>query len=590
MNPAPNFQEEFSINLARISEQYKQVVAKILEKQSNQIHQSVIDPLNMSSALTEVMGKIWSSPEKMLEHQINYNNKCLELVNNSLSRFMGEVSEPLYQPHNKDNRFKDEAWQKNVFFDFLKQSYLMNSNWLQQMVAGVSDIDPKTALKANFYTKQFIDAFSPTNFLFTNPEVLKQTIESKGENLVKGLEKMLKDIDRSKRFIDIKTNDENAFEIGVNIATTKGKIIYQNDLMQLIHYNPTQKNNFEIPLLIVPPCIKKYYILDMKEENSFVKWIVDQGYNLFVISWVNPGKKLASKDFEDYMLDGPVAAVDAITKATGAKQINAAGYCIGGTILSTALAYMKVKKDYRIKSATFFTTLVDFASAGELSVFIDEEQLTHVEKRMQDEGFFDGEDMDRAFNLLRANDMIWSCFVSNYLLGRDPIPFDLLFWNSDSTRLPAKMHSFYLRNFYYENKLIKKNALTLSGVKIDLSTIDVPCYFLSTREDHIAPWQSTYAATSIFSGDVTFVLAASGHVVGVVNHPSKNKYCYWSRADNPKNPEEWFKNAKEHKGSWWLDWHKWCQKQSGKMVKAVRPEDGNLPVIEDAPGSYVKMK
>jgi polyhydroxyalkanoate synthase len=590
MKSVTNSLEEFSNNLVEVSKVYQLIIQKLLEKQSNQDLKPALDPLNLTSAINEVLARIYSEPERLVEFQMKFSNSYLELINNTISKFMGQNDESLYKPLNKDNRFKDEAWQNNIYFDFIKQSYLMSTTMLQQMVASVDGIDNKTSQKAMFYIKQLTDALAPTNFLLTNPQVLKETVASQGDNLVKGLSKMLADIERSKRFIDIETNDTSAFEVGVNIAATKGKVIFQNDLMQLIHYTPTQKNHFDIPLLIVPPCINKFYILDTKEQNSFVKWSLDQGYNLFIISWVNPGKDLSHKDFEDYMLEGPLAAIDAIFKATNCKEINTIGYCIGGTILASTLAYMKKKKDNRVKSATFLTTLLDFANAGELSIFIDDAQLEVVEKRMNMEGFFAGEDMANAFNMLRANDMIWSSFINNYLLGKEPISFDLLYWNSDTTRMAAKMHSFYLRNLYQKNLLVKPNAISLNGVKIDLSKIDIPCYFLSTREDHIAPWQSTFEAVNILSGDVTFTLAASGHIAGVINHPHKNKYCYWVNNKKITDSEKWLDSAKEHQGSWWEHWNKWCSKKSGDIVKAMAPGKGKLPVIEDAPGSYVRVR
>src|SRR5208282_4636848 len=354
------------------------------------------------------------------------------------------------------------------------------------------------------------------------------TVDSGGENLVNGLKHVLEDLDRGKGRLMIKMTDLDAFKVGVNIAVTKGKVVFQNALMQLIQYEPLSDKAQRRPLLIIPPWINKYYILDLRPDNSFIKWAVEQGHTVFVISWVNPDEKLAQKQFEDYMLEGPLAALDAIEKATGEREVNVIGYCLGGTLLAATLAYMAVKKDDRFKSATYFVTMVDFAEAGELSVFIDEEQLSALEERMREHGYLEGSAMATTFNMLRANDLIWSFVVNNYLLGKDPFPFDLLYWNSDSTRMPAAMHSFYLRKMYLENRLVEPGGITLGGVPIDLGRVTLPVFILSTREDHIAPWKTCYVGTQLFSGPVKFVLAASGHIAGVVNPPDAHKYCHWT--------------------------------------------------------------
>jgi polyhydroxyalkanoate synthase len=424
----------------------------------------------------------------------------------------------------------------------------------------------------------------------TNPEVLRETLESGGENLVNGLHNLLDDLERGKGRLKIKMTDIEAFELGKNIALSPGKVVYQNDLMQLIQYEPTTKEAFKRPLLIIPPWINKFYILDLRPKNSFIRWAVEQGHTVFVISWVNPNEKLKAKSFEDYMIGGPLAALDAVEKATGEKDANVIGYCLGGTLLACTLAYMAAKKDNRIKSATFFTTMMDFKEAGELGVFIDEVQLAALEEKMKDKGYLEGADMATTFNMLRANDLIWSFVVNNYLMGKDPFPFDLLYWNSDSTRMPAAMHSFYLRNMYQENKLVTPGAVTLKGVKIDLSKVKQPTCLISTREDHIAPWKATYSATQLLGGPVKFILAGSGHIAGVVNPPEAEKYGYWTNAKNPKDPDAWVNSAKEHKGSWWPEWQKWISGFTDGKVPARQPGDGELKVIEDAPGSFVKVQ
>jgi polyhydroxyalkanoate synthase subunit PhaC len=383
--------------------------------------------------------------------------------------------------------------------------------------------------------------------------------------------------------------DMAAFKIGENVATTPGKVIYQNELIQLLQYVPTTETAKRRPLLIIPPWINKYYILDLRPRNSFIRWAVEQGHTVFVISWVNPDQRLAEKSFEDYMRDGPLAALDAMEQATGERDANVIGYCLGGTLLATTLAYMTAKRDRRVKSATFFVTMVDFKEAGELSVFIDEEQLHALEERMEKKGYLEARDMHTTFNMLRANDLIWSFVVNNYLLGKSPFPFDLLYWNADSTRMPAAMHSFYLRKMYQENLLAQPGGITLRGVPIDLRKIKTPSFLLSTREDHIAPWRSTYAATQIYSGPVKFVLSASGHIAGVVNPPG-GKYGHWQNDSNPPTSEAWLASATQHPDSWWPAWEEWVAQYSGGEVPARQPGDGKLTPIEDAPGSYVKVR
>ena len=431
---------------------------------------------------------------------------------------------------------------------------------------------------------------SPTNFAATNPKVLKAAAETKGESLIKGLDQLLKDLEKGKGELRISMTDTEAFELGVNVAVTPGKVVYQNDLMQLLQYDPTTKEVAKWPLLIVPPWINKFYILDLQPKNSFIKWATDQGHTVFVIAWVNPDERHADKQFENYMLEGPLEAMDAIEKATGEKDLNVIGYCIGGTLTASTLAYMAVKKDNRVKSATFFTTMVDFSEPGELGVFIDEEQLQRLDEHMEKIGFLDGRYMSQVFNMMRDNDLIWSFVVNNYLMGREPMAFDLLYWNSDNTRMPKMMHSLYLRKIYLENKLVELGGITMGGVPIDLTKIKTPVYWLSKKDDHIAPWKSTYMATQLYQGPKKFVLSASGHIAGVINAPAANKYCYWTNAKTPEDPDAFFDGAKQHEGSWWPDWQKWVAKHSNGQVPARKPGDGKLKVIEDAPGSYAKVR
>ncbi len=585
-------ESQISETMADIAERSQRLVQEFLNKQAQPGSKSVgmEDPLNIGSAFLEMTTKMMTQPHKMVEANMNLWQDYMKLWQNTASRMMGQDTSPIVEPARDDRRFKNEAWENDVF-DFIKQSYLLTSNWMENTVSDVEGLDKKTKQKVEFFTKQYADALSPTNFVMTNPEVLQTTIESRGENLVNGLRNLLEDLERGDGKLAIKMTDTDAFEVGKNVATTPGKVVFRNDLMELIQYTPTTEKVSKTPLLICPPWINKFYILDLREKNSFIKWAVEQGNTVFVISWVNPDRKLAMKTFEDYMLEGPLAAIDAIKQATGEAEVNAVGYCIGGTLLATTLAYMAAKKMKGVKSATFFTTMVDFEEAGDLGVFIDDTSLQNLEDKMNERGFLEGSEMANTFNMMKANDLVWSFVVNNYLLGKDPFPFDLLFWNSDSTRMPAAMHSFYLRNMYLDNKLVEPGGIEIDGVKLDLRKIKVPTYIISTREDHIAPWKPTYKATQLYSGEIRFILSASGHIAGVVNPPAAGKYCYWVNDDIPADPDKWLAGAEQHDGSWWPDWDKWVKQHSPKeLVDARQPGDGKLKPLCDAPGTYVTMK
>ncbi|MEJ0020432.1 MAG: class I poly(R)-hydroxyalkanoic acid synthase [Acetobacteraceae bacterium] len=579
---------EIGRSMADIAERSQRIVGEWLKRQASEEHAP--DPLNIGGAFMEMTARLMANPARMMAAQLGFWQDYMTLWQNTARRMMGAEPEPVIKSASTDRRFKDDAWRENEVFDFIRQSYLLSARYVQDVVRQVDGLDPKTAQKVDFYARQFVDAMSPSNFLLTNPEVLRKTAETGGENLLKGLNNLLTDLEQGKGKLRIKMTDMAAFKVGENIGVSPGKVVYQNDLMQLIQYDPSTDKVLKRPLLIAPPWINKFYILDLRPRNSFVKWAVSQGHTVFVISWVNPDETLAEKGFEDYMKEGYLAALDAIEQATGEREVNAIGYCLGGTLLSSTLAYMAVKKDTRIKSATFFVTLTDFEDAGELGVFIDEEQLSALEEKMNKRGYLEGSEMATTFNMLRANDLIWSFVVNNYLLGNDPFPFDLLYWNADSTRMPAKMHSFYLRRMYQENLLAQPNGITLAGVPIDLRKIKTPAYFLSTREDHIAPWKSTYRGTQLLGGPKRFVLAASGHIAGVVNPPDGGKYSHWINNDLPADPEEWFKGATEIAGSWWPDWQRWVTALSKEQVPARRPGAGKLKPIEDAPGSYVQVR
>ncbi|MBX9749778.1 MAG: class I poly(R)-hydroxyalkanoic acid synthase [Roseococcus sp.] len=576
-----------SRTMAEVAERGQRIVQDFLKRQADETGNP--DPLNIGGAFMEMTTKLMSNPARLVQAQMGFWQDYLTLWSNTARRMMGENVGAVIEEPKGDRRFKDDAWRENEVFDFIRQSYLLSARYFTSAVNSADGLDPKTSQKVDFYMRQFVDAMSPANFVMTNPEVLRKTAETGGTNLLKGLSNLLFDLERGKGKLRIRMTDDSKFKVGENIAVTPGKVIFQTPLMQLIQYTPTTEKVLKRPLVIFPPWINKFYILDLRPKNSFIRWAVDQGHTVFVASWVNPDEALAEKGFDDYMTEGVLAALDAIEAATGVREVNAIGYCLGGTLLATTLAYMATKRDTRIKSATYFVTMTDFEEAGELGVFIDEEQLKALEEKMGKRGFLDGREMATTFNMLRANDLIWSFVVNNYLLGQDPFPFDLLYWNDDSTRMPARMHSFYLRRMYQQNDLCKPGEIELLGSKIDLRKIKVPTYMISTREDHIAPWKSTYRGTQLYKGPVRFVLAASGHIAGVVNAPDSGKYSHWVNDELPESPDDWFAGATELAGSWWPDWHRWVTAIDRTEVPARQPGDGKLTPIENAPGSYVRV-
>jgi polyhydroxyalkanoate synthase len=511
----------------------------------------------------------------------------LRLWQSTWLKMFGLQPPAVAEPAKGDARFKDEDWSSNFVFDHVKQSYLIAARHIQQAVAKVEGLPPESERKVAFFTRQYVDALAPSNFLMTNPQVLRETLTSGGQNLVRGLNNLLADIEKGGGQLRISMTDETAFQLGRNVATTPGKVVYQTALMQLIQYQPTTEQVYKRPLVIIPPWINKYYILDLREKNSFIRWALAQGHSVFVLSWVNPDASLAQKGFDDYMREGALAAFDAVEKATGEREVNVIGYCLGGTLLGATLGYLTNKNQNRVASATFFVSLLDFSQPGELGVFIDEAQVASLEKKMNERGYLEGSEMAGTFNLLRANDLVWSFVVNNYLLGKDPFPFDLLYWNADSTRMPARMHSFYLRNMYINNLLGQPGGIELDGVPIDLGAVTTPSYFVSTVEDHIAPWQSTYKGAKYLGGPVRFVLGGSGHIAGIVNPPAAKKYHYWVNDALPETPDAWFSGAQQIPGSWWEDWQAWIDRlNGGEKVPARVPRNP----LEDAPGSYAMLR
>ena len=564
-----------------LSQSYYTYGIKTAEKQ-------MTDDYGIHKAFTSLSEQLLSDPEKLSNSTTQFWEEQLNLWEKWINSDPTVVKKPDIEK--VDSRFRSKLWD-TWLFDYVRNAYLLTAEHLQKTVNDIDSLDERTARKVKFFTKQYVDAMSPTNFAALNPDVLKATVDSNGGNLLSGLNNLLDDLKKGKGELAIKMVDPNAFELGKDVATTDGKVVYQNELMQLIQYQPTTKSVLKTPLLIIPPWINKYYILDLTPRNSFIKWAIDQGHTVFVISWVNPDARHAHKTFDDYLVEGPLAALDVIDKRCKTNTTNLVGYCLGGTLTAVLLGWLKSnKQEKRVNSTTFFTSMIDFNEPGELGVFVDPEGVDALEKRMASKGYLEASEMASTFNMLRSNDLIWSFVVNNYLLGKDPVPFDLLFWNSDATRMPAKMHSYYLRNMYIHNKLREPKGLTIAGRSIDLSTVTTPCYFISAKDDHIAPWKSTFAGAKLFGGKVRFVLGGSGHIAGIVNPPVANKYCFWANDELTHEAESWLQNADRFDGSWWSDWSVWISSQGSRTVNARKIRNNRTNPFEDAPGSYAKLR
>src|SRR5215207_784710 len=564
--PVPDF-EELSRNTARFIEGAGKAAAAYLKPVQEGQPPAAGDVSEAVKSLGRV-AEIWmSDPQKSFEAQSRLGTQFLSLWASTLKRAQGELTDPVAEPEPKDNRFKDPEWSENPIFDFLKQAYLISSRWAEDLVENAEGLDERTRHKAQFYLKQLSSALSPSNFLLTNPELIRETLRENGANLVRGMTMLAEDIEAGGGELKIRQSDPSNFKVGVNIATTPGKVIFRNDLIELIQYAPVTEKVLKRPLLIVPPWINKFYILDLNPEKSFIRWAVSQGMTVFCISWVNPDERHADKGFEHYMREGIFASLDAIAEATGEKKVTAIGYCVGGTLLAVALAYMAATGDKRIESATFLTTQVDFTHAGDLKVFADENQIRSVETMMKARGYLDGSRMANAFNSLRPNDLIWPYVVNVYLKGQAPFPFDLLYWNSDSTRMPAANHSFYMRNCYLENRLTK-GEMILDNVKLDLKKVKIPIFNLAAKEDHIAPAISVFEGSKFFGGPVDYVVAGSGHIAGVVNPAGKPQYQFWTGGTPQGDYREWLAKATENPGSWWPYWFAWLEKQAPERVPA----------------------
>lgn len=586
--------EEFAENLVKLFEESSHILHAMLDRpdSKNGAYSAASEVNAATEVMTELAQRWISNPTKLAEAQTKLAAGYIDLWSTTLLRLMGENVPDVAEPSSSDNRFKDPEWTSNPYFDFWKQAYLLTTGWAEELLAETDGLDEHERHKAEFYLRQVSSALSPSNFPMTNPEVVRETFSTNAKNLLTGMELLAKDMEKSGDLLTISQTDTEAFEVGKNLANTPGKVVFQNDLLQLIQYTPTTKKVHEIPLLVVPPWINKFYILDLTPPKSFLRYAVAQGFTVFVVSWVNPDEALAHKTFEDYMLEGVLGATDAIKRELEVEKVNILGYCVGGTLVGSTLAYEAARGEHDFASATFLTSQFDFTKAGDLLLFTTEGQLSSIAEIMEERGYLDGSRMANVFNMMRPRDLIWPYIVNNYLLGKKPFPFDLLYWNQDSTRMTRANHNFYLREFYHNNRL-SQGKMSMGGVTLDLSKIDIPVFDLATKEDHIAPAPSVYIGAKLLkNADVEFVLSGSGHIAGVINPPEKMKYQYWTaETDNLKheNIEQWAEHAKEHAGSWWPYWSEWLAKQSGELTDAREPGARN-GVIEDAPGSFVRAR
>jgi polyhydroxyalkanoate synthase len=586
--------EAFARNIARAIEQGGRAIAAYLKphedgKPADLIAEATAEVIKTLARI----GEYWTSdPARLMEAQTRLFASYFTIWQEAMARTAGSgLSFGLPSlPTPADRRFSDPEWSENPMFSALKQLYLATTRWAEDLVDRAEGVDDMTRHKARFYLRQINNALSPTNFVLTNPEVLKLTAETSGENLFKGMRMLADDVESGKGVLTPRQTDVTAFELGRNLATTPGKVIFRDAVCEVIQYAQTTDTVFKRPLLIVPPWINKFYVLDLTSEKSLIRWLVDQGHTVFVISWINPDERHANKGFEAYMTEGILEAIGAVEKATGVKKVNVAGYCVGGTLLAITVAQMATSGDDRVASMTLLTAQLDFEHAGDLKVFASADQIATVEAEMKKTGYLEGSKMATAFNLLRSNDLIWPYVVNDYLKGKEPLPFDLLYWNADATRMPAANHSFYLRNCYLENNL-SRGRMKIAGERVDLRQINIPAYNLATREDHIAPAKSVFVGSGFLGGPVRYVLSGSGHIAGVVNPPARRKYQYWTGAEPKGRYEDWLNRATEHPGSWWLDWGAWLECLDSRRVKKKRrPGGGKLKPLGNAPGEYVKAR
>jgi polyhydroxyalkanoate synthase len=585
--------EEVSRNVMQTALKSQKLMSDVMRRslEGDQTLLPQADPLHATPELLQTWENILSDPELLLQAQSDLYRGYLDLWSGATKRmFSGEETAPAIEPEKGDKRWRSKAWSENPMFDAMKQSYLLNQRFLMGLVSGAKGVDEATRRKVQFVTRQMTDAMSPTNFAMTNPDVLEETYKSRGENLTRGLMHLVSDLERGDGRLALSQTDMEGFEVGKDLAATPGEVIFRNEVMELIQYAPSTDEVRKRPLLIAPPWINKFYIMDLREKSSMIRWLVGQGFTVFLISWVNPAPDMKDATFEDYIRKGLFTALEKVEESTGEHQVDTVGYCIGGTMLGTALALMAKEGDDRIASATFFAAQHDFELAGELLVFIDEEWFNEIERLMDAQGgVLDGRTMADTFNMLRSNDLIWSFVINNYLLGRQPQAFDLLYWNADQTRMPKRLHLYYLDTFYRKN-LLSKGQLEIGGHRLSLSDVKIPIFMQASKEDHIAPADSVYRSAQKFGGPVQYMMAGSGHIAGVVNHPDANKYQHWVNTKLPESREDWLAEAVEHPGSWWMHWRDWLYGQADETVPAREPGGGKLEPICPAPGEYVKVR
>ena len=581
-----HFFSDYLVKLQKTNQQWWENFEKNKEAVQSPLNQAMQE-LNFDDA-SKIFEQAANQPAVLLQLQSQWWEQQLKIWQNAA--LMGNTESVITEDRG-DKRFIDDAWKNDPFYSFIKQSYLLFTKSYIDTINSIEGIDEKTKERVAFFSRQAINAMSPSNFIATNPELMKLTLERNGENLLDGLEQLQADVEASADILKIRMTNNNAFRLGVDVANTEGDVVFQNDLFELIQYHPKTPQVNATPLLIVPPFINKYYILDLREKNSMVRWLLEQGHSVFMMSWRNPGEAQKDQEFGDYVTEGVVKAVTAIEDITGKEQINAAGYCIGGTVLASTVAYYAAKRmKKRIKTATFFTTLLDFSQPGEVGAYINETIIDAIEKQNDAKGYMDGRSLSVTFSLLRENSLYWNYYIDNYLKGSSPMEFDLLYWNSDSTNVVAKCHNFLLRELYLENKLVQDKGVKIGGVWIDLNKIKIPSYFISAKEDHIALWQGTYRGALNTGGNKTFVLGESGHIAGIVNHPEKKKYGYWLNDNLDDSADEWLNNASHNEGSWWTHWDQWLQGfEADEKIEPFNQGSELHPVIGKAPGNYVKQ-
>lgn len=589
MELLPKFAKDYLKHVTALAKLSRDTVAKGLApgKLATPDNSFVLD---VTSSLTDAFREAIVDPGKVMQDNLELSLKYWQLVQNVALTTMRQPTDPVVAPERSDHRFDDEAWARNPFYYAIAQLYLINAQYLDKLTQDLDGLSDDSRRQLTFLVRQFANALAPTNFFITNPEAVRKCRETWGLSVVRGLENFYRDILRSRQLLNVSMTDEQAFRVGENIATTPGEVVFQNRLFQLIQYQPTTETVHQRPLLIVPPFINKFYIMDLAEKNSLVRWLVSQGHTVFMMSWVNPDESYRDTTFEDYVQEGVLTAMDAVEQATGERELNTIGYCVGGTLLATTLAHLKKISDNRVRSSTFFATLMDFSDPGEIGIYLNERVIQALETYIDKIGYYDGRFIALSFSSLKENNLIWSYFVNNYLKGEPPLPFDLLYWNSDSTNLPAAMYKYYLREMYVNNKLQEPNALTVAGTPIDLTSIDTPAMFISAQQDHIALWKSTYAGYKLFSGEKRFVLGQSGHIAGIINPPEPGKYGYYVNDSEAESPEAWFEQTTHHKGSWWPSWQDWVSRFQGDEVAPRIPGDHKLTAIEAAPGSYVRKR